>query len=66
MEKLFQFLFGQNFDYVVSVVNQMDTLQKCIFVFWSMCVVMFYSVFVYLIYLIVKDSIVKLFTSKTI
>ena len=66
MENLFQFLFGQNFDYVVNIVNEMTTFQKCIFVFWSGCVVMFYSVFTYIIYLVVKDTLTKLFTTKSI
>jgi hypothetical protein len=66
MKNLFQTLFGQTFDYVTDIVSQMDTFQKCIFVFWSGCVVLFYSVFLYIIYLVVKDTLSKLFTTKTI
>ena len=66
MEKLFKFLFGQSFQSVVDTVQTMDITQQVIFIFWVGCVVMFYSVVSYLVYLIGKDLIVKLFTNLKI
>jgi|LakMenEpi03Aug12_release.lakeMendotaPanAssembly.Ray.scaffolds.fasta_scaffold153774_4 hypothetical protein len=66
MKNLFQTLFGTTFQNVVDIVSQMDTIEKCLFLFWSICVVLFYSTFVYIIYLVGKDLVSKLvFTLKT-
>ena len=66
MKNLFQTLFGTTFQNVVDIVSQMDTIEKCLFLFWSICVVLFYSTFVYIIYLVGKDFVSKLvFTLKT-
>lgn len=63
METLFQILFGQNFQYVVDLVGRMDTIEKCVFIFWLSCVVMFYSTILYTIYLVGKELVIKLFTT---
>jgi uncharacterized membrane protein YczE len=60
MEKVFKLIFGQSFQSVVELVQSMDTLQQIIFIFWVGCVVMFYSTFLYIIYLIGKDVVSKL------
>jgi hypothetical protein len=66
MKNLFQTLFGTTFQNVVDIVSQMDTIEHCLFLFWSICVVLFYSTFVYIIYLVGKDLVSKLvFTLKT-
>ncbi len=66
MKNLFQTLFGTTFQNVVDIVSQMDTIEKCLFLFWSICVVLFYSTFVYIIYLVGKDLVSKLlFNLKT-
>ena len=66
MKNLFEVMFGQNFEYVVNVVSRMDTIEKCLFLFWSICVVLFYSTILYTIYLVGKSLVSKLFTTKTI
>ena len=63
METLFYFLFGgQSFQSLVELVKSLDTFQQIVFIFWLSCVVMFYSILLYIIYLIGKDLVVKLFT----
>ncbi len=64
METLFQILFGgQTFESLVELVKSMETFQQIVFIFWLSCVVMFYSTFLYIIYLVGKDLVVKLFTT---
>ena len=64
METLFQILFGgQTFESLVDLVGRMDTIEKCVFIFWLSCVVMFYSTILYTIYLVGKDLVTKLFTN---
>ena len=60
MKNLFQTLFGTTFQNVVDIVSQMDTIEKCLFLFWSICVVMFYSTFLYIIYMVGKNLVSKL------
>ena len=60
MEKVFKLIFGQSFQSVVELVQSMDTLQQIVFIFWVGCVVMIYSTFFYIIYLIGKDVVSKL------
>lgn len=60
MKNLFQTLFSTNFEYVVDLVSRMDTIEKCLFLFWSICVVLFYSTFLYIIYMVGKNLVSKL------
>ena len=47
-----------------NIFNSMDTWEKTIFIFWSICLVMFWFSFCSIIYMVVKDSIVNTFKRK--
>ena len=63
MKNLFNSIFGQSFESVVNVVKGMETHEQVLFIFWSGCVVLFYSTILYVIYLVGKDLVTKLFTT---
>lgn len=44
--------------------NLLDTPQKMVFLFWSLCVVLFFSSFFMVIYMVVKEGMVNLFKKK--
>ena len=44
--------------------NSLDTPQKMVFLFWSLCVVMFFSSFFMVIYMVVKEGVTNLFKKK--
>lgn len=44
--------------------NSLDTPQKMVFLFWSLCVVMFFSSFFMVIYMVIKDGLVGIFKKK--
>ncbi len=66
MKNLFNSIFGQSFESVVSMVKSMETHEQFLFLFWSGCVVLFYSTVLYIIYLVGKDLVTKLFTTLKI
>jgi hypothetical protein len=47
-----------------DIFNSMDVVQKTIFIFWSVCVVLFTTSFTLLISIAIKDSIVTMFKRK--
>ena len=47
-----------------EMFNSMETYQKVIFIFWSVCVVLFTTSFTLLISIAIKDSIVTMFKRK--
>ena len=44
--------------------NSLDTPQKMVFLFWSLCVVLFFSSFFMVIFMVIKDGIVNMFKTK--
>jgi len=44
--------------------NSMETFQKVLFIFWSVCVVLFSISFTLLISIAIKESIVTMFKKK--
>ena len=47
-----------------DIFNSMDVVQKTIFIFWGVCVVLFSISFTFLISIAIKDSIVTMFKKK--
>ena len=45
---------------VKTIYTQLEGIQKCIFVFWMSCVVMFMMSFIYLIVLTIKIKFPKI------
>ena len=44
--------------------NSMETFQKVLFIFWSVCVVLFFTSFTLLISMSIKEGIVNMFKRK--
>ena len=47
-----------------EMFNSMETYQKVLFVFWSVCVVLFFTTFTFLISMSIKEGIVTMFKKK--
>lgn len=47
-----------------EMFNSMEGYQKVVFVFWSVCVVLFVTSFTLLISMSIKESIVNMFKKK--
>ena len=47
-----------------EMFNSMETFQKVLFVFWSVCVVLFFTSFTFLISMSIKEGIVNMFKRK--
>ena len=46
---------------IISIISEMNMGQILLFGFWGTCLVMFYSILLYVIYNVVKEGISKLF-----
>ena len=44
-----------------DIFNSMETWVKAIFIFWTICVVLFFSSFLSIIFMVVKQGIVSMF-----
>lgn len=48
----------------IETFSLLDTPQKMVFLFWSLCVVLFFSSFFMVIFMVVKDTIVGMVKKK--
>ncbi len=47
-----------------DIFNSMDTMTKVLFIFWSICVVLFFSSFFMIIVMTIKEGVTNLFKKK--